>query len=184
MASNKVNINLPSAPNVELHIEGDWVKAERVIDNIGRTINKGYQIAIERSSKAILNIVKNSIKTGTPPRGGGVNWPPLSPSYIHNTGKHNIYHHTGVYLKAIGVFKYKSRTVVGLPARVNRPGTTLTLNQIAIILEHGNESIPARPLWKPAFKSYGGNDKLKKEIIKSIRSQIFKDHGIRANQIR
>lgn len=184
MASNKVNISLPSAPNVELHIEGDWVKAERVIDGIDKSISKGYNKAIERCSKAIILLVKNAMRSGTPPRGSGTSWPALSPSYIHNTGRHPIYKHTGLYLKSIGVFKYKNRTVVGLPARVNRPGTSLTLNQIAIILEHGNDDIPARPLWAPSFKAYGGNDKLKKEIIKEIRSQIFKDYGINANRIR
>lgn len=184
MASNKVNIRLPSAPNVELHIEGDWVKAERVIAGIDKSIAKGYDRAIEKSSKAILNIVKTAIRSGTPPRGSGVSWPPLSSSYLHAKGKHNIYHLTGLYLKSIGMFKYKSRTIVGLPQRVNRPDTSLTLNQIAIILEHGNDIIPSRPLWAPSFKSYGGKEKLRKEVIKEIRSQIFKDYGINAGKIR
>ncbi len=69
----------------------------------------------------------------------------------------------------------------------------ITLNELAKILEFGtggkgggknSGNIPARPLWAPSFKSVGGREGLRKEIIKGIRSQLLKDFGIKANQVK
>ena len=182
MGQSKVNITVPKVPNIELHLTGDWVKAQSLIDGIDKSIGRGYDKAREEFSKGILKIVKNSLKSGLPPR--GTNWPLLAASTIRTYGAHNIYYLTGLYARSVGVHKYSSRTIIGLPINRKLPGKSLTLNQLAVILEHGNDIIPARPLWAPSFKAYGGKDKLKKITLSNIRSQIFRDYGINPKQVR
>lgn len=192
MASNKTNITIPSLPNIELHIEGDWQKAIYLTDNISNSISKGYEKGSRIFSTLVLNKVRNALRSGRPPSGGGVYWPPLSKSYIERWNSkypgHSIYNLTGTYLRSIGIHKYKSRTIIGLPYK-NKPGnrrSSLTLVQVAIILEYGsrNGTIPARPLWKPSLKSAGGINRLKKEIMHGIRSQLYHDFGINPKQVR
>ena len=60
----------------------------------------------------------------------------------------------------------------------------LTLNQLAIILEYGNENIPARPLWRPSLKSAGGPKELRNILMKEIRRSIMTRTVLKANQIR
>lgn len=192
MASNKTNITLPQLPNIELHITGDWVKVMDLTSGIGQSIQKGYNKGISKFSTLVVNKVKNAIRSGRPPSGSGVYWPPLSQSYIDRQKSkypgHHIYSLTGLYERSIGIYKYKNRTILGLPYR-NKPGNqraTITLNQVAIILEYGSRdgSIPPRPLWKPSLKSVGGIKRIKKEVMHGIRSQLYRDFGINPKQIR
>lgn len=192
MASNKTNITLPQLPNIELHITGEWEKAINLTDNISNSIRKGYDKGSSVFSTLVLNKVRRAIISGRPPSGGGVYWPPLSESYMKRWSKkypgHSIYNLTGTYLRSLGIHKYKSRTIIGLPYK-HKPGnsrSSLTLIQVAIILEYGSRdgTIPGRPLWKPSLRSAGGTNKLKKEIIHGIRSQLYHDFGINPKQIR
>lgn len=188
MASNKTNITLPQLPGIELHITGNWEKVIDLTSNIGQSIQKGYDKSSSKFANLVINKVRSSIKSGRPPSGSGVYWPPLSPKYIKRVGDHKIYNLTGLYYRSIGIHKYRSRTIIGLPYR-NKPGNTrssITLNQVAIILEYGSRdgSIPPRPLWKPSLKSVGGLKRLKKEVMYGIRSQLYRDFGINPKQIR
>lgn len=192
MASTKTNITLPQLPNIELHITGEWEKAINLTDNISNSIQKGYDKGSSVFSTLVLNKVRRAIMSGRPPSGGGVYWPPLSSSYMDRWSKkypgHSIYKLTGTYLRSIGIHKYKSRTIIGLPYK-HKPGnprSSLTLVQVAVILEYGSRdgTIPGRPLWKPSLRSAGGINKLKKEIIHGIRSQLYHDFGINPKQIR
>lgn len=190
MASKKTNITIPQIPNIEIRLEGDWQKAMYLTDNIQYSIKKGYDKGSSYFSKLVLNKVRNAIKSGRPPSGSGVKWQPLSDSYKKRRDSelpgHSIYFLTGLYLRSIGIYNYKSRTIIGLPY-IHKPSnekSRLTLIQVAIILEYGNDSIPSRPLWKPSLKSAGGINRLKKEIMHSIRSQLYHDFGINPKQIR
>lgn len=185
--AKKVNITLPriSDLQIEVKLEGDWVRVQHGIDNLSPDIQKGYDKAINTFSKRILTIVKRAMASGTPPPNSGVTWEPLSPATIKRWGDHPIYYLTGLYYRSVGLFRYKSRTLVGLPISAKRASNkNLTLNQLAKILEFGNEHIPARPLWAPSLKAAGDTDKLKKEIIANIRSNLSKSFGIRPNQVR
>lgn len=196
--SKKVNINIPNPnsviPQIKLH--GDWVRAERVIDKLGPRILKGYDIAVEKFARRILTIVRTSIRTGTPPKGGGVYWEPLAPSTLRrykNFPDHHLYHLTGLYGRSVGLFRYKSRTLVGLPINKKRSSQGgLTLNELAKILEFGtggrgggksSGTIPPRPLWAPSLKAVGGRERLRKEILTEIRRQLS-SLGIKPNQVK
>lgn len=193
MSSNKTNITIPQLPNIELHITGDWVKVMDLTDNIGKTILKGYNKGSDKVSRLILNIVRRSLQSGRPP--SGTHWPPLSQVYNDKLDKkypgHKIYNVTGLYSRSVGVYKYKNRTIIGLPynTKPSNSKSNISLIEVAIILEYGNKhtsisSIPARPLWKPSFKAVGGKNRLKKEIMWGIRSQLYLDFGINPKQIK
>lgn len=173
-------------PVVELHLEGNWVGVEKLTNGLPESIRKGYEKGSEKFSKVLIGVVRRAIKSGRPPQGSGAHWEPLSDNTIKRWGNHGIYNLKGVYSRSIGIHKYKSRTFVGVPigSRPSNPNSSLTLNQVAIILEYGGNKIPDRPLWAPSLKSVGGTSKLKKEIIHGIRTQLYKDFGINPKQIR
>lgn len=207
--ARRVNINMPS-PNklVDLHLTGDWQQVIIGMDSASQEVLKGYNAAVEEFSSKVLKIVRTAILTGQGPN--GVRWEPHSPKYTRSYGAHPIYRLTGQYYNAVGVYGNRSRTWIGLPynARYQRTGThSLTLNQIAKILEYGRGGgsgsnyiegedeedyavdnstsyMPARPLWAPAFLEAGGNDKLEDRLLYHIRSHLAKAFKINANQIK
>lgn len=185
--ANKVNINIP-LPQIEIHLEGKWQKAISLGDGLKSSIQTGYNKGSLKFTRQLLSIVRTAIRSGTPPIGSGVAWKPLSESTIKKHGQHGIYHLTGLYLRSLGIHKEKNRTYIGIPRGIKPSNTRAkkTLNQIAIILEFGSKSgnIPSRPLWGPSYKSANKSGKLKKELMREIRSQIYKDHGINPKQIR
>lgn len=195
MAKKIPHLSIPSIGNlpIEIKLYGDWHKAIELVDNLGPSIKKGYDIAVNKFSKDLLKIVLFSIATGTPPKGTGINWEPHSPITTKKYGEHPIYYLTGTYYRAIGLFKYKDRTLVGLPRSKGRSSSGgITLGELAKILEYGtggkgggksNGTIPPRPLWNPSIKAVGGKEKLRSMIIKNIRKQLY-GFGIRANQVK
>lgn len=185
MASNKVNINIP-IPEIEIKIEGQWQKAINLCDGIQKSIKKGYDKGAQKFSRRLVLIIRRAIRSGTPPLGSGVYWPPLSPSTIKKHGYHEIYNLTGKYARSIGIQRMSNRTYIGIPRGIKPSNTRAhkTMNQVAIILEYGNTKIPSRPLWKPAYKSANKGGQLKKDIMWGIRSQLYLDHGINPRQVR
>lgn len=186
--AKKVNITLPNISDLSLEIklEGDWNKVNYMVENLGTSIQRGYDMAISKFARDLLRIVKRSLVTGIPPIGGGVTWQPLSPSTIKRYGKHPIYNLTGLYSRSVGLYQYKSRTLVGLPIGTRRSSQNkLTLNQLAIILEFGSRDgkIPSRPVWSPSLRAVGGKVKLRKSILTEIRRQLLK-YGVKPNQVR
>lgn len=185
--AQRVNINLPPMPQIEIKIEGQWVKAEHVTGGLSLAIERGYQKGLDSVARKIIWRVKRAINSGLPPEGSGVRWAPLSPSTIAKYGPHEIYRLTGVYYRSLSIQRQKNRVFIGIPHGAQPSGESkLTLNEVAKVLEYGSRDgrIPARPLWAPALISYGGPTQIKKEIIKQIRSQLFRDFGINSAKIR
>jgi len=184
MASNKVNINIPT-PTIEIKLEGDWAKAVMMPQLVVKSIAEGYELATRDCSKDIIRIVKQALNTGLPPP--GAHWPPLSPTTIKSHGNHTVYKMTGFYERSIGVHVYKGRVLIGIPLNIRAPGG-LTINQLAILLEHGSTNkggggIPPRPLWAPSLEAYGGTKRIKKVVIQNIKNCIFKNTGISPKQL-
>lgn len=192
MASKKTNITIPQLPGIELHLYGNWEKVQYLTDNIQKSIQKGYDKGSSKFSKKVINKVRSALQSGRPPSGSGVHWPPLSKSYNDRVKKeypgHSIYNLTGNYLRSVGIYSYKNRTIIGLPYnhKPSNKRSRITLIQVALVLEYGNRkgTIPARPLWKPTLTSVGGIKQLKKEIMWGIRSQLYLDFGINPSQVR
>lgn len=183
--ARRVNLTLP-VPEIEIHLDGQWQKLDQLGTGIQTTIQRGYTEAVRKFSRKTLRIIQHSVTTGAPPK--GVKWQSLAPSTIKRYGPHPIYNLRGVLRRAIRLNEGKSRTYIGIPARMkpSNPKSTLTLNQVMIILGHGsrNGNIPARPLFQPAYNAAGGNPELRKQILREVRSRLIKDFGIYPSQVR
>ena len=70
MAKKIPHLSIPSIGNlpIEIKLYGDWHKAIELVDNLGPSIKKGYDTAVNKFSKDLLKIVLFSIATGTPPK--------------------------------------------------------------------------------------------------------------------
>lgn len=186
--ARKVNITLPKVSDLVLQVKlnGEWQKVESLVSNLGPSMQRGYDKAVSQFSRNLLAIVKKSLTLGIPPMGGGVTWQPLSPATIERWGQHPIYNLTGLYSRSVGLYRYKSRVLIGLPIGTRRSSQKkLTLNQLAIILEFGSSDgrIPPRPVWAPSLKAAGGKNKLKQLILTEIRKELQK-YGVRPNQVK
>lgn len=188
------NINIFSSNNIPIKIKlhGNWTEAIHLVDSLGPSIQRGYDIAVKKFSRDLLKIIRFSIATGTPPKGSNINWQPHSPLTTKKYGEHPIFYLTGLYYRSVGVFKYRGRTLIGLQSKQRSSSGGITLIELANILEYGTKGfgggmddagIPPRPLWNPALKAVGGKEKLRSLIIKNIRKQLY-DSGIKANQIK
>lgn len=186
--ARKVNITLPKVSDLVLQVKlnGEWQKVEFLVSNLGPSMQSGYDKAVSQFSRKLLAIVKKSLTLGIPPVGGGVTWQPLAPSTIERYGQHPIYNLTGLYSRSVGLFRYKSRVLIGLPIGIRRSSQKkLTMNQLAMMLEFGSndDRIPPRPVWAPSLKAAGGKNKLKQLILTEIRKELQK-YGVRPNQVK
>lgn len=186
--ARKVNITLPKLSDLVLQVKfnGEWQKVEALVSNLGPSMQRGYDKAVDKFSRNLLAIVKKSLTLGIPPVGGGITWQPLSPATIERWGQHPIYNLTGLYSRSVGLYQYKSRVLIGLPIGTRRSSQKeLTLNQLAKILEFGSNDgrIPSRPVWAPSLKAVGGRGKLRDLILTEIRRELQK-YGVRPNQVK
>lgn len=175
MASRRINVDIP-IPNIEITKNGNWQLLQQGLDQLPIAIQQGYNVGSKKYADRVLKIIRRAIISGSPPPGSGVTWKPTvrgnKPYYIE-----------GDFYRAIGIYNYKKRTLIGMPIARNHPGG-LTLNQLAILLEFGNYRIPDRPLWKPAHDSAGGVKKMKSVLMLEIRRAIYARTGLKANQIK
>lgn len=186
--ARKVNITLPKVSDLVLQVKlnGEWQKVESLVSNLGPSMQRGYDKAVSKFSCNLLAIVKKSLTLGIPPVGGGVTWKPLAPSTIKRYGQHPIYNLTGLYSRSVGLFRYKSRVLIGLPIGTRHSSQKkLIMNQLAIMLEFGSHDgrIPPRPVWAPSLKAVGGKNNLKQLILTEIRKELQK-YGVRPNQVK
>lgn len=190
--ARRISINIPNPDKlIEVHFTGQWEQLMHGLSIAGDRAIKGYNIGAMDYSNTILNMVREAIDSGGPPGLGSGSWAPLSPKYIRATRKHKPYKLDGQYYNSIGIFQNSKRTWVGFPYNevyTGKYGHGLTLNQIAIILEYGAQlpkgDIPARPIWKPAYREAGGKEGLSVFLLHSIRSYLSKAFGMAPNQIR
>lgn len=175
---SSISVYMPPIPKIEIRNQGNWVKVENGLTHLQPAIQHGYDIGVAKFSDKLIRIIRKAIHTHKPPAGSGVQWAPLKRN--HGGG---IYYLKGEYYKAVGIYKYRNRILVGMPSGTKHY-SGLTLNQLAIILEYGNENIPARPLWGPSLKSAGGSKELRNTLMKEIRRSIMTRTGLKANQIR
>lgn len=182
--ARSVNVTIPNLTSIQIKLVGNWAHLDKIADHLQQAVMDGYNKATSEFARKLLYIVQRSMATGTPPPGSGVTWQPLAPSTLKRYGQHNIYYLTGLYARSIGIYQYKSRTLIGLPINMKKSSQGhLTLNQLAKILEFGSEHIPARPLWAPSLKTLGGRSALRKTILLYIRRELSK-YGIKPNQVK
>lgn len=189
--AKSVNVTIPDLSKLEVQVslEGQWVNMNRLATHMQQAVTDGYERGLDIFAKKLINIVRRSLTTGTPPPNSGTIWAPHAESTTARWGAHPIYNLTGNYANAVGVHTYRSRTLIGLPINIgkaSKSGGKITINQLALTLEFGSPSrgIPARPVWHPSLESAGGRAELKKTLLKNIRQVLYQRTGIRSNQVR
>lgn len=193
MAKTQINMSVGTPfGSIDIYVtdKTKLEKARRLVEKSPHILIAAYEDAANRWGKKVVTTARRCIDTGTPPKGSGVSWPPLSPKYAARWGG-MIYYNTAQYYTSIGVHKEdvvlygtsrtSQRIYIGLPNQVikrtptGKPGK-ITLQKVASILENGTRSgkIPARPLWGPVYKSLGGKESLKRYIREAIKRQLSK----------
>lgn len=170
-------------PKVELI--GDWDKVQRALVNLPTAINVGSKLGKTAALKRLEADIKRNIKAD----GGSLGWKELSKRTLVNKkdSKHpnSILRMTGLYYRSIMIWEDNmlGTTYLGVKPRTYYPrkgASGPTVFEVASIMERGSDKIPARPLWRPTFKNFGGGTRIKGYIIWHVRQQILLQCGLRA----
>ncbi len=172
-------------PKVELF--GDWDKTHRAFVNLPTAIALGSKLGKDAALRQLEKNIKQNIRAN----GGSLGWKELSKRTLANKrdSKYptSILRMTGLYYRSIMIWSdtITGATYLGIKPRTYYPtkgASGLTVNQVAKVLENGSpdRNIPARPLWKPTFKQFGGGARVKGYIIWHVRNQIMIQCGVRA----
>ena len=173
-------------PRVELI--GPWIRTGLFIADLDVLIAAGSMKGQESAAKKLKALTRKHIKQGFVP---GIHWPALKPSYSKAKARDGydgdrILYRTGLYHKSITTWSKGTKWYVGVKRGISASGggknSRRTVGWIDHILERGSaaQGIPARPLWVPTFKIFGGNKKIKSIIVWHIASLIYMKHGVRA----
>lgn len=184
MATTNINVGLG------IKLEGDWAKALALIgrNDLAIAVVAGTKQGQLASANKIKAIVKQNLRRGSAPN---VYWPDYSYQYGNRKARLGYgdkkWRLTDTYYKAITVMDRGTTVSVGVPknAKGKFNKNPLTLGAIANILERGSKAhnIAARPLWRPAFKQFGGKARVAYHINFHIRKAIYLSSGIRGIKI-
>lgn len=184
MPTQNINVGRNITPQIELF--GDWDKALALFNNLPELISVGAHAGKLAAAKKIQTLVKKNIKKGGPTN---THWQELSASYQKSKASrggdpNKKWFFQGTYYRSIKVIDKGNTVYVGVPARqrsrVNK-NKPLTLGQVAVILERGSaaRNIPARPLWKPTYREFGGNQRVTYHILWHVSNTVFLRTGYR-----
>lgn len=180
---------------IEIKLVGSWTEATKLPSYVQSAINAGYQQAVKYYTNRFATVIKKAIRTGNPPPGSGVWWPPLSEATQrrYHKGPEAHFMITGIYSRSITITHTKKYSYVRIRKGRASGGSTdrrsgLSIAEVARVLEFGTgdgarTSIPARPLWRATLISLGGKPFIKSTVIKYIRKALY-SMGIKANQVR
>ena len=174
-------------PKIELF--GDWDKTQRALINLPTAIQLGANLGQDAALRELKKQIRQNIRSN----GGSLGWQKLADSTLSRKEKKNskyptsILRMTGLYYRSITQWTDSSTGAkfLGVKPRTYYPkegASGLTVLQVANIHEAGSESrnIPARPLWRPTFKQFGGTARIKGYMIWHIRNQIMLHCGVKA----
>lgn len=134
---------------------------EILIQTIGKEWNPGIVISEREGLEKVLPkfshfmafVMKRELKRAIKNQRYIRNWPPLSVSYYEYKQRKNlslnIWEATGFLADSISYWRSGDRWVVGIPRRVNYPGSALRVYKVAQWMEYGTDKMPARPLFRP-----------------------------------
>lgn len=176
-----LGITLPTAVgDLKIYVNPtQQAKATQLLNSMPHILTSSYEEAAIKFGERLAKMARSCLKSGMPPSGSGVSWPPHSQSTIRQLGAHTLLYWSSQYYNSIGVRRRGKDIYVGVPnsTRKTRPdgkSSGISLINVAKILEYGDMAgkIPPRPLWAPLFKSVGGKEKFKYELVKVIRSNV------------
>jgi len=179
--NRKIGSNL--TPQVELI--GEWNKTRTLLHLLPKLIKIGSLKGQQSAAKHFRRIVRRHIRNN----GASLGWAPLSSAYKKSKGRRGfnpdrIYYASGSYYNNIKVWRRGTKIFIGIKKNVKSKSSrsSLTIGMIARILEYGSltRNIPARPLWAPSYRDFGGGKRIKGFMTWHIRNQIFKATGVKA----
>ena len=177
--------NLGGNLNPQVELFGDWAKTRKLIKLLPALILAGSVSGQQSAAIELKRIVKRNIRNN----GASLGWAPLADSYkkkktVAGYPANRIYYASGSYYRSIKIWTKDGRVYIGIKAGAKSLSSKkkLTIGKIARILEYGSMrmNIPARPLWVPSFKEFGGTRRIKGFIIWHIRNTIYLRTGVKA----
>lgn len=111
-------------------------------------------------------------------------WPPLNEQYLawkqRNELDERMLIATENYIDSIGIQQIKRgkgvQIRVGVPNKPIEEDSELTYDDLARIHEHGTETIPARPHWRPVFNKWiRRRGVMSRKLLKGIEEEIIKE---------
>jgi len=137
---------------------GDWVQVYSWLNGLKVAPMGESSNALENLGKAIQKKVKQHITDQD------IDWVPLSSYTIQKKGHDRIYLETLEYTKKIDFDVLKSSAskweLIVYP-KGDHQASGLSMQLLAMYLEYGTKSIPARPLWRVVFEELETMDELK-----------------------
>ena len=179
------NRNLGKGLVPEVELLGDWQRVRNLTREIPLAVREGSILGKKSAARQLRRVVRRNIREN----GARIGWKPLSSTYKKKKSRrgfpaNRIYYASGSYYRAIQIWDQGNNTFVGIRKRKYSKSSKsrLTLGQIARVLETGSiiRNIPARPLWGPSFRQFGGNKRIKGFMIWHIRNQIYLKTGVKA----
>jgi len=166
---------------------GNWEKVKTMLATLDATVLAGFRAGQLSAAKKLKRAIRRNIREN----GGSLHWVPLSEKYMEYKEElgfdpNRMLYMTGAYYWNITIwdngFNYFVGVKKGVHTRNFFTGGSITLGQIASILEHGSaaRNIPARPLWAPTFRQMGGANRIKGLILWHIRNHIRMAYGVTA----
>jgi hypothetical protein len=174
------------AANLKFKLEGDWVTASKIIDNLPVDI----RVALIKGQRVFAKIYLDRLKTNMRNSGRALNWQPLSPKYVKwrashpagGFGANNISRLSGDAYRAISIHQKVNSIHVGISAKHDKmkESSGFTISQYMHIFEVGSISrnIKKRPLFKPTFVQCGGQEGLRRTVIKAIGLEYMAKYQI------
>lgn len=173
------NLKQSIGSGLQIKLEGDWFKVNRIINNLPLDIKAGYMAGQLSAAKKFKKIILSYIGSN----GKSLDWPPVSVDYaiskISKGGDPNqMLFLTGAYKRAIEIQQRGSSIRVGINQSArNKEG--MKVKDYAKVLELGSEArnIQPRPLWEPAFREFGGKARIKRLIMFHISQRYIMHYG-------
>lgn len=156
----------------EVKLIGDWAAAKGIFGNLEYAIKVGSMKGQRAAARELYKIVRRRLRNSEFST-------PLSPDYAAQKASDGydpdrILTRTGTYYRSIKIWQKGNAYYVGVKGRTFAPGSKRTVGQIALMHEVGGGRLPARPLWAPAWKEFGGKRRLRALMMWHIKREIAK----------
>lgn len=154
---------------------GNWQKAANFFGSLGYNIDDSVKRAqkeeVVEFKKALVRAIVTQKYAGT------ALWPPLKPrtTYRKKDNKNSIYMDTEKYVNSIVAKVQGNMATVGFRKGVTykRKGRkAVTIDQVAIWMEYGTQTSPARPLWRPTLRDQGGTRGIRDRITDKLYRKL------------
>ncbi len=160
------------ATNLGVGIEfiGDWVGTKLSLERLPRDVSAGLKIANRKMAEDLYGRILQHVLSQDLP------WLPLDPDYkerkLRRFGSSDIWVRSSKVLDSIKVYTEGYNASVGIKAGLNHPFSELKVYEVASINETGSSTRPARPLFIPSYKEYGGDDAIRKKIASALNKYL------------